>query len=280
MSARNKIFWAANVRTKSFKERLEAAAAGGFSEMSIFPIDVKHFTSTGVTLLQLRQQAAEQGVRISVLDPFAMWVPNTTPASWSTPSDLEFVNFSEDDIFRMADGLGVESVNLIETFGNVLDTEAAAERFAKLATRCAAHGLRIQLEFMPFSGIPDIRKAWEIVRLANVTNGGLTFDTWHYYRGKVDDDLLHNIPGDRIFQIQFADAKWQLNGTLVEDLLHYRLFPGEGDFPLKALAKTLMASGTDAAVGVELFSDRIDAMTPKEAGTKVAESLNNLLAEI
>ncbi len=272
-----KLFWAANVRTKSFAQRLEAATEGGFTEMSIFPLDVKTFVASGLSLAQLRQEAARHGVRISVLDPFALWVPDTTPAPWASPSDLDFVNFTEDDIFRMAEGLGVESLNLIETFGNPVDTEAAAERFARLADRCAGYGLRIQLEFMPFSGIANLEKAWDIVRLAGAPNGGLTFDTWHYFRGDVNEALLRTIPGERIFQVQFADAMWALKGTLVEDLLHHRLFPGEGEFPLREVAKVLGETGTDAAVGVELFSDRIDAMTPQEAGRRVSESLHWVL---
>ncbi|MBC7920206.1 MAG: sugar phosphate isomerase/epimerase [Ferruginibacter sp.] len=271
------VFWAANVRSKSFAERLTAAVAGGFTEMSIFPFDVKNFIEGGTSLGQLKKMAADQGVRISVLDPFTTWVPDTTPAAWAKPADIAFANFGEDDIFRMAEGLGVESINLIETYGNPVDTQAATERFAKLAQRGADYGYRIQLEFMPFSGIRDLAKAWDIVRLANAPNGGLTFDTWHYFRGNVDNDLLEAIPGNKIFQVQYSDAKAALNGSLVNDLLHHRLFPGEGDFPLAEIARILTGMGGDQAVGVELFSDRIDAMTPTDAGKQVAESLDNVL---
>lgn len=273
-----RVFWAANVRTKPFSDRLAAAVAGQFSEMSIFPIDVKTFTEGSLSLRQLRQSAEEQGVRISILDPYAMWVPDTTPAPWATASDVAFVDFSEDDIFRMAEGLGVESINLIETFGNPVDTEAAAEKMAALARRCAGYGYRIQLEFMPFSGINTLAKAWDIVRLANEPNAGLTFDTWHYYRSTVDDNLLKTIPGNKIFQVQFADAKWALNGTLVNDLLHYRLLPGEGDFPLIKLAGLLADIGGQSAVGVELFSDWIDSLDATEAGKRVAQSLDSMVA--
>lgn len=275
---KRRVFWAANVRTKPFADRLAAAVAGQFSEMSIFPIDVKTFTEGGLSMSQLRQSAENKGVRISVLDPYAMWVPDTTPAPWATASDVAFVDFTEDDIFRMAEGLGVESINLIETFGNPVDTEAAAEKMAKLARRCAGYGYRIQLEFMPFSGINNLAKAWDIVRLADEPNAGLTFDTWHYFRSTIDDYLLKTIPGDKIFQVQFADAKWALNGTLVNDLLHYRLLPGDGDFPLTGLADLLTDIGGHSAVGVELFSDWIDSLDAPEAGKRIAQSLDALMS--
>ncbi len=272
------MFWAANVRTKPFAERLDAAVAGGFREMSIFPIDVKTFADGGLAPHALRAAAEARGVRIAVLDPYAMWAPDTTPAPWATASDLAFTGFGEDDVFRMAEALGVESVNLIETFGNPVPAEAGAARMARLADRAADYGWRVQLEFMPFSGIPDLARAWEIVRLAARPNAGLTFDTWHYYRGTPNDTLLAAVPGDRVFQVQFADAAREVEGTLVNDLLHHRRFPGEGDFPLGDLARTLAAIGGLGSVGVELFSDAVDAMPAREAGERLGASLRALLA--
>lgn len=274
-----RVFWAANVRTKPFVERLAACVAGGFTEMSIFPIDVQTFADGGLPPERLRRLAADEGVRISVLDPYAMWVPDTTPAPWATASDLAFVGFREDDILRMAAALGVESINLIETFGNPVDVDAAAERLARFGDRAAEHGWRTQLEFMPFSGIPDLATAWDIVRRAARPTVGLTFDTWHYFRGRADPELLRRIPGDRIFQVQLADATWALRApTLVDDLLHHRLLPGEGEFPLDALVDVLGAIGGLGAAGVELFSDVMDALPAEEVGRRAARATDRVLA--
>ena len=274
-----RLFWAANVRTKPFAERLAAAVAGGFDAMSLFPIDVRTFADGGLPPERLRALAAGEGVRISVLDPYALWAPDTTPAAWASPADLAFVDFPEDEILRMAEGLGVESINLIETFGNAVDPDAGAERFAAFADRAAEYGWRTQLEFMPFSGIPDLGAAWEIVRRADRPTAGLTFDSWHYYRGRPDDALLRTIPGDRIFQVQLADATWALRGTsLVDDLLHHRLLPGDGEFPLPDLVRTLAATRALTSVGVELFSDAMDALPGAEVGRRVARALAGALA--
>lgn len=273
-----RLFWAANVRTKPFADRIAAAVAGGFDAMSIFPIDVQTFADGGMAPTELRRLAAAQGVRISVLDPYALWVPDTTPAAWATASDLAFVQFSEDTIFRMADALGVESINLIETFGNHVDPDAAAGRLADFAARAATHGWRTQLEFMPFSGIPDLAAAWRIVRDLDQASVGLTFDTWHYFRGTVDPALLRGIPGERIFQVQLADATWNLAAaTLVEDLLHHRLLPGDGEFPIHDVLGVLQTTGGLSSVGIELFSDAMDALPADEVGRRVGERLRTTL---
>lgn len=276
-----RLFWAANVRTKSFAERLAAAVAGGFDAMSIFPIDVRTFADGGLPPERLRALATAEGVRIGVLDPYARWAPDTTPAAWASASDLAFTDFAEDEILRMAEALGVESINLIETFGNAVDPDAGAERFAAFADRAAQYGWRTQLEFMPFSGIPDLAAAWAIVRGANRPTAGLTFDSWHYFRSRPDDALLRTIPGDRIFHVQLADPTWALRGTsLVDDLLHHRLLPGEGEFPLPELVRTLAATRGLTSVGVELFSDAMDALPAPEVGRRVADALAGALADI
>jgi sugar phosphate isomerase/epimerase len=276
--AARRVFWAANVRAKPFLERLAAAAAGGFAEMSIFPIDVRTFADGGLPPERLRALAEAEGVRISVLDPYALWVPDATPAAWATPADLAFINFREDEILRMAEALGVESINLIETFGNAVDPDVGAERLAAFADRAAQYGWRTQLEFMPFSGIPHLGAAWELVRRAGRPTAGLTFDSWHYFRGTPEDALLRTIPGDRIFQVQLADATWALRGTsLVDDLLHHRLLPGEGEFPLPELVRTLAATRGLTSVGVELFSDAMDALPAAEVGRRVADALAGAL---
>jgi 4-hydroxyphenylpyruvate dioxygenase len=274
-----RVLWAANVRTKPFAERLAAAVAGGFTEMSIFPFDVRRFADAGLPPERLRTLAAAQGVRISVLDPYTRWGPDTTPPAWASASDLAFVDFGEDDVLRMAEALGVESINLIETWGHAVDPDAGAERFAAFADRAAQYGWRTQLECMPFSGIPDLAASWDIVRRADRPTGGLTVDSWHYFRGNRDDALLARIPGARVFQVQLADATWALRGaSLVDDLLHHRLLPGEGEFPLPAFVRTLAATGGLTSVGVELFSDAMDARSAVDVGRLIADGLTATLA--
>jgi hypothetical protein len=44
-----RVLWAANVRNKPFEERLTAARIGGFTHMSVFPIDWRGWTDQGLT---------------------------------------------------------------------------------------------------------------------------------------------------------------------------------------------------------------------------------------
>jgi hypothetical protein len=48
-TAIRRVLWAANVRTKPLAERIEAAKIGGFTHMSMFPIDYKSMLDQGMT---------------------------------------------------------------------------------------------------------------------------------------------------------------------------------------------------------------------------------------
>lgn len=277
MEALNLVLWAANVRTKSLDERLIAAQAGEFSAMTLFPIDVANFLHQGMTLSEIKQQCEDAGAPVVVLDPLTKWLPNWNPPDFMSEEDVAFTNFDEDTFFTMAEGLGVPSINLIETFGNDTPIEMATEHFARICDVAAERGLQVQLEFMPFSGIPDLATAWKIISDANRINGGLTFDTWHYCRGTMDNTLLASIPGEKIFRVQVADGAAEPVGDLFNDLMHYRRHAGDGAFPLTEIAQILQHKGGLNSVGPELFSDAMDALDADQAGRQAASKVRSFL---
>ena len=274
---RDLMLWAATVRNKSFKERIEAAQAGGFTTMSLFPLDYKMFAEKGTSVKDMRAMMDEGGVKVTVLDPFTKWTPSWNPPDGLSKDDLAFLNVDEGDFFRMGEALGIESMSVIEPFMNAFPQDALVESFAAICDKAAQNGWRVHLEFMPTSSIDSLATAWEIVKEADKPNGGLVFDMWHYFRSDPDDDLLQTVPGERIYRVQVADAKAEIRGgSLSEDLLHYRLPPGEGDFALEPTLKILNEIGGLSSVGIELFSDDFDALSAREAGEKAGSSLRTL----
>jgi sugar phosphate isomerase/epimerase len=65
-----KVLWAANVRTKPLPERFEAARVGGFTHMSMFPIDFQQLLSAGQTHRGIQRQVGDSGIGIVACDPF------------------------------------------------------------------------------------------------------------------------------------------------------------------------------------------------------------------
>lgn len=273
-----RVLWAANVRNKSLPDRLRAALAGGFTHMSVFPIDYASWRKQGMSSQQFRQSIHAAGVRVLAIDPFVQWVPNfAVPAGY--PADYRsFVDFNEMQILEMAQELEAEAINCVEGLGQAYPQAVLIERFGAFADRAKARGLRVTLEFMPISSILDLATAWPIIKGADRSNAGLCFDTWHYFRSKADDALLQTIPGNKIFEVQLADALNKLQGKdLTEDLLRFRRLPGDGELPIARIVPILKQIGAWRSVGPEVFADSMDALSAVEAGTQAGRSLTRWL---
>jgi sugar phosphate isomerase/epimerase len=269
-----KVLWAANVRNKSLAERLTAAQIGGFTHMSVFPIDYRGWRSQGLSAARIREQIKAAGVRVLSVDPFVQWVPNFAIPDWYPKDYRGFIEFSEAQIFEVAQELEAEAINCVEGLNQPHAREVLIERFGAFADRAKARGLRVTLEFMPISSIKDLSDAWGIVQGANSANAGLCFDTWHYFRSKPDDALLQSIPGERIFEVQLADALEKLQGKdLTDDLLRFRRMPGEGELPIARVVPILKRIGAWRSVGPEVFSDAMDALNANEVGRQAQQSL-------
>lgn len=270
-----RVLWAANVRTKPLAERLAAAQAGGFSHMSIFPIDWRTWKIAGGSASIMRAQIRDAGIRVLAIDPFVQWVPGfAIPEGY--PSDYRgFIDFSEDDIFRIAEETGAEAINCVEGLNVAYPEAALIDAFGDFAERARTQGLRVTFEFMPISSVPNLRSGWAIVAGANRPNAGLCFDTWHYHRSGVDDALLRTLPGDKIFEVQLADGLLALQApTLTEDLLRFRRLPGEGEFDIAGMVSTLKTIGAWSSVGPEVFADAMDQRDAIDAGDACGASLS------
>jgi sugar phosphate isomerase/epimerase len=161
-----------------------------------------------------------------------------------------------------------------------LDIDVAAKGFAYACDLAARHGLRVGIEFLPWSAIADLRTAWEIVRRADRDNGGLVLDSWHWQRqaGGPDLDTLRTIPADRIHVLQLNDAPAAPDGDPMDETMNRRLLPGEGEIDLASLLRALDDIGAEPMVAPEVFSRVTAALGPEEAAQRIGDATRRVLA--
>ena len=266
-------------RHTSFVDRLAAASAAGFAGISLWGRDYTAARAEGHTDTDMRTLLHDHGLAVAELDPAWWWLPGAREigASLAGPADTEDVfAYDEADLFRIADVLGARSLNAVDVFGGDWDLDAAAEAFAGVCERAGEHGLLVHLEFLPWSRVPDVNTAWEIARRAGRANGGIAVDAWHFERSASTLDDLAAVPRDRVLGIQLDDGPAAPEADLVAATLHHRRLPGDGDFDLVALCDTL--AGSPAPVGVEVFSDELQALGPAEAARRAAATTRAVLA--
>jgi sugar phosphate isomerase/epimerase len=266
------VLWSGTVGFETpLSVRLSAAVAGRYSYVSLSPIDVHRALEKGVTADDLRRRAEDSGVRW-IMDPIMNW------HAVRRPSRLPHANFSTQAVLGMCEALNAVSMSAIAASTTAAAPDVMAENFAALCDAAAEIGAGVHLEFMPMSAVPDLKTAWRIVRLADRANGGLTFDTWHFFRSTPDFELLESVPGARILAVQVDDAAAEIHGTLWEDTVN-RLLPGEGSFDLLRAMQVLVRIGGLNLVGPEVISAELAARPAVEAATLARRSVEALLAE-
>jgi sugar phosphate isomerase/epimerase len=270
--------WAANLIGRPLGERVQAALAGGFASTSLFPIEVRQAQEAGLSRRDVRALFEDAGLRLSAVDPLALWLPGSQAPAGLPDDDPAAGGFRPLEVFELTSAMGSDLVTVISVFERHVEADRGAEAFAALCDAAADHGLRLQLEFIPTTGVPDLASAWEIVRRADRPNGGLILDSWHFFRSKPDFDLLASIPAERVFAIQLEDAPARPAADLAEESLHGRLIPGAGDLDLERFLSTILRAGIPASIGPEVFSDQLRDVDAEELGRRLRDSTRALLS--
>ena len=275
------VFWPAPVRRYSFREHLDAAAAGGFSSLAVAPEAYRQALSAGLSPKDMISMANDKGVALRHLDTLTDWAPIRVPSEIDAGLRARF-DVSTDECFAICEALGLETILAVAGYDRgAVPLEILIDGFGRLCDRAAKNGLWVDLEFMPFWGLPDLASAWAIVGGAQRKNAGIMVDTWHFSRGNPDFELLRSLPGGPFVSVQVADAmRIQRGATLFEDTVRFRKFPGEGELPVAEILSVLHKKGHLRHIGPEVFSDEADALSPEAAGKRSGQSLRRLLAAV
>lgn len=266
------VLWSATVGLdRPIAARIEAAIAAGFTRVSMSAEDVARAEEEGTPRQDLSRALRDAGLDV-VIDPVMGWYGG--PALTGG-----FGSIGVDDVLRMSEALPVVAMTAIGPFTpDEVPTNEIPERFAGFCDRAAAVGAVVQLEFMPFTAVTDLATAWRLVEDAGRPNGGVLFDTWHFFRGAADFEVLGRVPGERILGVQISDAPVEVRGNLGEDTFH-RLLPGDGSFDLLGAVRALDAIGALRWVGPEVLSPSTAAMPAAEAARLAGDRVRDLIAQ-
>jgi sugar phosphate isomerase/epimerase len=253
-------------------DRFKAAAMCGCSKMSITPLDADREIEAGRSLDDVAVAASDCGVEL-ILDAVIGWDKPMDPTEWV------FAQYDVDVVLRFAEKLRVGSITAAGMPTSRLSGGEKVEEFRRLCAKAADIGCNVQLEFMPMTSVPNLEDAWQIVKESQDLNPGLVFDTWHFFRGHPDFEMLASVPSEKIIDVQVSDGRMAPSGTLWEDTRN-RLLPGEGDFELERVIAALAESGALRTVGPEVMSPTLWAMPPLEAAQTAFERVRSLLSRV
>lgn len=272
------VFWPASARVHGFRGHVEAARAGGFTSMAIAPETYLDALESGLTPSDMVSMAADAGAPLRYLDSLTDWAPIRVPAECSSELRARF-DVSADHAFRMCEKLGLSSILAVAGFdkGRV-PQETLVEGFGRLCARAHEQGYWIDLEFMPFWGLPNLADAWAIVGAVDPVNAGILIDTWHFSKGNRDLELLNTIPGRFLAGMQINDGVYrQVGQSMFDDTNMHRRFPLEGEFEIAEVIRAVAGKGHLRHVGPEVFSGEADALDAGQAGRRSGDTTREAL---
>jgi sugar phosphate isomerase/epimerase len=228
----------------AFPERVRVAAEAGFAGIGLRAENYWDARNAGLDDAAMQEILDRHGVAV-------MEVEYVT--GWATDEDRDAAQREkEETVLHLARTFSVSHVNTAVFEKPPVDAMASA--FAALCRR--ADELTMALEFLPYTGVPDLGTAWEVVRQAGEPNGALIVDAWHWTRSGATPDDLAPVSADRIVSIQLCDVIQRPMSPMREESLHHRLPPGYGYGDVVGMLRALRAKGVQPrVVAVEVMSD-------------------------
>jgi sugar phosphate isomerase/epimerase len=124
-----------------------------------------------------------------------------------------------------------------------------------------------------------------VVEGSGAANGGLGLDLWHVVDLGVSMDAIRELPAGTVVAAEVNDgervpgarasASEPVGGdprATARRSIRDRRLPGDGDFDIKGFVATVRATGYDGPWGVELLSQAIGDMGPRELARRVYDA--------
>jgi 4-hydroxyphenylpyruvate dioxygenase len=252
----------------TLEDKLAAAAAAGFSGVEIFENDLVAAASTPE---EIAARCADLGLSIDLYQPFRDF--EAVP-----PAELALNLRRAERKFDLMRRLGADTVLVCSSVSPHAraDDDLAAEQLHALAARAADHGIRVAYEALAWGRCVNTwQHSWRIVQAADHPALGLCLDSFHILSRTQDVSGIADVPGDRLFFVQLADAP-RLDMDVLQWSRHHRLFPGQGAFDLPGFLDQVLRTGYAGPLSLEVFNDVFRQANPHRTAVDAMRSLLDL----
>ena len=249
----------------TLRDKLEAIAAARFDGYEIFENDLLYYSGSPS---EVRKLADDLGLSCVLYQPFR---------------DFEG---APDAVFRRNLERAERKFDVMQALGAPLllvcsntspdaigDEERMAAQLRALAERAARRNLRVGFEALAWGRtVNKYGQAWSVVRRAAHPHLGLILDSFHTLSLRDDPRGIADIPGEKIFFVQMADAP-----LLVMDVLqwarHFRNFPGQGQLDVETFFEQALLAGYAGPLSLEIFNDVFRETPNRRTATDAMRSL-------
>lgn len=233
----------------TFEERVAAAKAAGFEGIGLRAETYVDALNEGLFDKDILAILKKYDMKVTEVEYIVQWCEEHRSYEQK---------YKEQMCFHMCKLFGVSHINcgLMENYS----VEYTAQKLRELCHRAGSY--TIGVEPMPYSGLPDVKKAWAVVQASGCDNAKLILDSWHWIRAgqSYDPSMLEGIPAEKIVSVQINDVQAHpyAKAILRDESMHDRMLPGTGHGDTVGFVRMIREKGIEPAVmGVEVISDEI-----------------------
>ena len=249
------------------------AGRHGYDAVALIPAQL-----AGLDLAEVRRVLDGEGIARVMLDGVLGMLPRL-------PDWVRALGVPEDRYFAIAEALGVTTFNVPHYRGDpATPRQELVDALGPVAERAQRAGIRMALEFLPGTGIPDPAAALQLAQAIGNNTVGVMVDTWHLARAGGTLADIEALPAGSItgFQINDRTAGPPPPGDIFDDEMFERLIPGEGALPLLETLRMVLARAPDVAVDVEIFSQAVregDAAASDDFASRALAAIRHLISQ-
>lgn len=230
----------------TFEERVRVAKEAGYEGLGLRAENYIAALQEGLYDEDILEILEKYDMKVTEVEYITLWAEENR--------SLE-QQMKEQICFHMCDLFDVKQINcgLMENYS----VEYTAKKLKELCHR--AGNKIIGVEPMPYSGIPNLEKAWQVVDGSECDNAKIILDTWHWVRANQPyEKIIDIIPAEKVVSVQINDvqARPYAKQVLRDESMHDRVAPGLGYGDTVGFCKMLREKGIKPnAVGVEVICD-------------------------
>ena len=256
----------------TLEEKMQAAARAGFDGVEIFEQDLIVSPHSPEAIAAL---AAELGLSLDLYQPFR---------DFEGVDDEQFAaNLVRADAkFQLMQRLGMTMILLCSNVATATigDDEVIVDQLRRLGDLAERYGIDVAYEALAWGRfVSEYDRAWDLVRAADHPRIGTCLDSFHILSRGTDLSRIAEIPGEKIFFLQLADAP-ALSMDVLSWSRHHRVFPGEGSWDLTDFLARVAATGYAGPVSLEVFNDSFRQADTQRTAVDGLRSLRWLEANV
>lgn len=220
-----------------------------------------YLTIPGTNPVDQIRIAAETGYDFVSLRPIPMNLPNEPLFQFDldrklfreirTALDKEGMKIMDIELARVREDINIDSYESAFAAGAELgatdvlssiwskDKEFVFREFAKICDLAAKYNLKVNLEFVTFSGVAGLKDAMEVLNKVDRPNAYLMVDTLHAHRSRVTPADIQKVDRKRFGFIHLCDGPGQIpsldDPSMIGVAREGRLYAGEGEIDLKGM---------------------------------------------